>query len=83
MIWLLPAGVIIGSFLLGLIVGRLVSRFAFGFALGCPLALVAPSAVVMLLFGAHYAPFGLGLWGVIPCVVGCAIGFFLFHNPET
>lgn len=49
MIWLLPAGVIIGSFLLGLIVGRLVSRFAFGFALGCPLVLVAPSAVVMLL----------------------------------
>ncbi len=81
--WLLLGGVVAGSLLIGFILGWMVSRIPFGFALGCPLSVAAPSAVMLLLLGAYPIAVGLGLWGAIPCVVGCAFGFVAFRNPET
>lgn len=80
---LFVVGVVGGSFLLGLILGWMVSRLHLGFLLGSAPALAAPSVILMLMMGPTPVALGLGLCGTIPSVVGCGLGFFAFRNPET
>lgn len=71
------------SVLTGFLLGWAVSKVPFGFALGCLPSMIAPVAGAMLLFGKDPGAFGLGLWGVIPSIVGCGLGFVVFRNPKT
>jgi hypothetical protein len=81
--WILWTSIIGGSLLVGFVLGWMVSRIPFGFAVGCLPALIAPPAIMMLIVGVHYGSFGAGLLGSIPCVAGCAAGFVAFRNPKT